>query len=201
MMATLAHHIRLESIAAGHPTVRGRLRVLPGSPGSAQVRQYATLLRMISILEAFTTASLVDRVEPLVPQSGTKVLQDIYERAEDRAIGSWPEIRNHYSAWLGINLQEKSFSRWGELQALLDARNAIVHGMGRLTRRLARKDLTALRRHFATLDLGLVGDEVQVPNNALGNAARLSCDFIRWLDSELRSYDTAGPLPARTVTP
>lgn len=185
--ATLAQHRRQEALLRGDSRPQGRLRLLPESGASAEVRRQSTLLRVSSVLEAFVAAEMIRRLEPHAPPPRTTILDDIYTRAEDAAIGSWPKMIDHYARWYKIKL--KSWPNWRQVEAMNNARNVVAHGLGDLTRRLARKDIDQLRRDFATIDVVVLGSSIKVAETALRTCGTTTVDFITWLDTQLATYD------------
>lgn len=145
------------------------------------------MVRITSIIEAHVAEQLVQRFEPQAPPPRTAILNDVYVRAEDNAIGSWPSLTDHYRRWFSIKM--KSSPSWRRIEALTNARNAVAHGLGELTRRMARKDKTQLRRDLATLDVGMSGTAIVLSEKSLQSAAAAGREFIEWLDEELEQYD------------
>lgn len=198
-MTTLAQHRRQEAaLATSRPPWRGRLRALATSAGSVQIRRQATLVRIASIVEAYVAEQLILRFEPHAPPPRAAILDDVYVRAEDNAIGSWPKMVDHYSRWFGVKMNPRECPSWRRIEALTNARNAAAHGLGELTRRMARKDKSQLKRDFATLDVAMDGNAIVLSEQALRNAAAAGREFIAWLDGELEQYDArvpAGTMP------
>ena len=202
LMLTAAQHFHQEALLAATPQPRGRLRTLPTSSASHQARSQSTLLRLTSITEAHVAGQLVQRVEPHFPTPRTAIIDDIYVDAEDKAIGSWPAMIGAYKRWFGINL--KSYDNWNSIQAMLDARNAVAHGVGELTRRQARKDLTQLGRLLAEIDISVDGTRLEVPDEAIRSASSAARRFVVWLDDQLSgalstSLEVLGPSAFESV--
>jgi hypothetical protein len=190
VMATLAQHRRQEAVlATSLRPWHGRLRALTASTGSNQIRRQATLLRIMSIVEAFVADQLVQRFEPHVPPPRPAILEDVYVRTEDGAIGTWPKMIEHYGRWFDIKLSRGNCPSWRRVEAMTNARNAIAHGLGELTRRMARKGTRELELDFATLGLTLSGNSVLISEDSLRRAAETAREFINWLDLELGLYD------------
>jgi len=190
LMTTLAQHRRQEAVlATSRRPWRGRLRMLTTSAASAQVRRQATLVRLTSIVEAHVAEQLVQRFEPHAPPPREAILDDVYVRAEDNAIGSWPKMTDHYGRWFGIRMNQRTCPSWRRIEALTNARNAVAHGLGELTRRMARRDQEQLRRDFATLDIEMVGGAIVLSERTLRSAAAAGREFVGWLDEALTQYD------------
>lgn len=188
-MATMAQHRRQEAVLMSRPFPLGRLRTLPSSSSSAEVRRQATMQRLVAIIEAFVADGLVSRSESHAPPPRSPILDDIYTRAEDAAIGSWPKLQEHYRRWFGIRLNQTACPTWRQIEAMINARNCIAHGVGALTRRMARKDTAQLRRDFSTIGVIMIGNTVQIPESAVRNSSLTGRAFILWLDQALSTYD------------
>lgn len=70
------------------------------------------------------------------------IMEKIYNDAEDQAISAWSRTMDAYAVFFGI--KRTGFVEWPKVQALIDARNAVAHGLGALTRRQTRKNLSQL---------------------------------------------------------
>lgn len=194
VMRTLAQHRRQEAhLALAPPVPIGRLRASLAAPAAAQVRRQATLLRLSSIVEAFAADQLVVRLESQAPPPRPAILNDVYTRAEDNALGSWPKLTEHYARWFRIKVSQKACPPWRRVEAMTNARNAVAHGLGELTRRMARKDLRQLERDFATVDIKVVGTAVVLSEVSLRSASVAAREFIEWLDEQLAVYDGSTP--------
>lgn len=187
LMLTAAQHARQEALLAAVPRPRGRLRTLPTSSASHQARTQSTLLRLVSIVEAHVASQLVQRIEPDVPIPRTAFLDEIYLSAEDRAIGSWSAMTDGYRQWLGVRFT--SYTDWQSILAMNTVRNAIAHGVGELTRRQARRNLSELGSLFASVGVKIDGTRLQVSDSAIRSAADVGRRFVIWLDIQLSSRD------------
>lgn len=190
LRATMAQHRRQEAILRASPRVVGRLGRLPPGGGSAEVRRQATLLRVSSIVEAFAARSLVQRLERHALPPRTWVLEDIYGRAEDNATGSWPKMTEHYGRWFRIRISQKSCPSWRRIEAMTHTRNAIAHGLGDITPRLAKMGLAGLSTELATIEVNVTSTSVAVGERSLHACERAGAEFITWLDAQLQAYDS-----------
>lgn len=196
VMTTLAQHRRQEAVLARAPRLwRGRLRVLSTSSSSVQIRRQATLVRITSIVEAHVADQLVQRLEPHAPPPRASILDDVYVHAEDNAINSWPKMVEHYARWFEIKMNPKKCPPWRRIEALTNARNAVAHGLGELTRRMARKGTGQLKLDLATISITIAGNAIVLSEESLRRAAEAGREFIEWLDAELDTYDSRAHAP------
>lgn len=190
-MTTLAQHRRQEAVLTRPDRLqRGRLRALTTSAGSVQIRRQAMLVRITSIVEAHVSHQLVQRLESHVPPPRATILDDVYVRAEDKAIGNWRSMVDHYRRWFDIKITQRECPPWRRIEAMRNARNAVAHGLGELTRRMARRNTDQLKRDFATLGITITGSAIVITEESLRRAAFSACEFLEWLDEKLDYYDT-----------
>ena len=183
LMSTLAQYVRQEALLAAAPRPRGRLRALPTSSASRQIRAQSALMRLVSIVESHTVRELVNRIEPHIPEPRSPILQDIYVSAEDRAIASWPNMIEAYKRWLGVRVGK--WEEWNKMEAILDARNAVAHGVGELTRRQARKNQVTLVASLELIGIAINGTRLEFSDSGIREVANVGRRFVGWLDQQL----------------
>jgi hypothetical protein len=183
LMSTVAQYHRQESVLAIAPRPRGRLRRLPTSTASRQVRSQFTLVRIASIIELHVASELVNNIEPHIPKPMSSILQDIYTTAEDRFLGTWPSMTEAYKKWLSIDLSK--CDDWKRMQALTSLRNAVAHGVGDLTRRQARQDVTKLVASLSLIKVTVTGTRIDVSDATIHISATAGRRFVSWLDFRL----------------
>lgn len=192
IMHTLSHHRRSEYAIGQYTSVlQGRLISLPSGVVSRQVRINATLVRVVSIAESFASSQLAARLEAQAPQPRTPFVEELYIGAEDAAISSWERIKDGYKNWV-YNVQLASCPGYDSVRALAEVRNAVTHGLGRLTRRQLRSKqmptrITQLKRLGIYID---TNHRVLVSDDALKTAALECRSFVSALDSVLQSTAT-----------
>lgn len=175
LFETLAIH-RQRSVRSG--TLSPRLSVMSRGGDPEQPYRQLTLLRLVSITEAFCADQLYELGEIHVRPSETPARASIWDRAADDALGSWPKIRASYKAWFSIT------PPWGAIEDLIEVRNAIAHGLGHLTRR-QRKSEQSTRDKISRAGIRLDGDRVILEEVDLTTAARTCRELIQALDTEI----------------
>jgi hypothetical protein len=146
-----------------------------------QLQCQATLLRIISVTESFCAERLLNEVEPVVDPSRHKSVSAIWERAAIGATNSWSDQKLALRDWLGIRLET---SDWRPVEQLVEARNAIAHGLGTLTRRQLRNQ-EAVRLALADAGIALNShNEVVLTDQALKRSVE-SCRHL------ISAYDVA----------
>lgn len=137
------------------------------------------LTRFMAIADEYTFGLLVDLTEArLGTDSVTEVLWEFYiERETDswkRRFGSWKALH-------GVSIP--SFPRYDRLLGYIEARNAIAHGLGSLTRKQQKsKDKTIA--HLRAARIGLTDLRLALVEDHALECAALIRAFIEWLDHE-----------------
>jgi hypothetical protein len=185
LMFTHAQHRSAES-AMRSGVIAGRLSVLPSGARARQLRTQSVLVRLISITEAFASTQLVGRLERHMPPPRKSLSEALFIQAEDRATSTWENMESNYKKWVS-KLELKMCPQHADVKTLVGARNAIVHGLGGLTKRqlrdpklpqlitdLGRLDITVDRSHQLTVsEAGLRRSTLQLRG------------LVVWLDKEL----------------
>jgi hypothetical protein len=148
------------------------------------VRAQSAIVRIVSIVESFAVHQLVAHIEPHFPAPRSDIVDDVYVEAEDRAIGTWPNIQTAYKRWLQISFT--AAGNWAQMTSMHDARNAIAHGLGGLTRRQARKNIADLVQGLRAIDIDVHGTQLILSNRSVRAATVNGRDFVTWLDAELQ---------------
>lgn len=151
-----------------------------GEPGldGLQTQRQATVLRMISITEAFCGDRLLGVAESEVEPAGSTVRNIMWQRASTDAVGSWPSMKAAYKKWYGVR------PVWTNLETLVDVRNSIAHGLGELTRQ-QRSQRQALVQAFTRAGIGLDGDRVVLTEGNVTEARNACVELIQGLDLEV----------------
>jgi hypothetical protein len=131
-------------------------------------------------------------LESVLPPPRARILEEVYNNAEDRATVSWDARRTHYKAWLGITIKG---TEWERFFVLVNLRNAVAHGVGQLTRRQARKNQVQLVSDFASVGVALKGTHIEFLNGAVRTCAGVASTFIKRLDLDLSALAPKMILP------
>jgi len=110
------------------------------------------------------------------------MLQKFWSRGEAQA-ESWPGQEDAWNDWHGITLRTEL--AYLSLRAVIEARNAIVHGLGELTRRQLRGDGgLEVRRVLERLGIRTSGQRLVIDEAAMRSCLQAARAFIEWLDLE-----------------
>jgi hypothetical protein len=178
LMATLAAH-----------QIWRRTRVVPfvrlGLPGRAGPAprdvDHLTIPHFAAVGEEFARAALLEASEPLVPQTN-EILRLMWLRAESQA-EQWSGLEEAWVKWHGVNI--RSEPTYEIFRAVVDARNAIVHGLGHLTRKQTRGDGgAAVRLSLSRIGITTSGTLLIITDDVVKQSVQAARDFILWLDRE-----------------
>lgn len=190
LMVTLALHRRGEaSLATGSP-VRGRLKVLAPDSVNSRVRRENVLVRSLSIMESYVHAELVSRLAPLAPSPRSDLVETLYAQFEERGTMSWDETANYFKKHVHASIKIKNSPDWDQVNAVSEARNAVVHGLGRFTNRQTRRNVPkVVASHLTELkfDVSTDGSRVLVTAAALESTVMLLRSYLEWLDGALEA--------------
>jgi hypothetical protein len=137
----------------------------------------AVYARLVSVAEAYTDIVVEDLFGREFPQRG-RILAALVENALDISSMKWEERKN---ALRMHGASVAAFDRWSQFDIAIDVRNAIVHGLGGLTRR-QRKDVK-IPRKLATLDIYIQGGRIVLEPRHLLQGRDLCVRYVRWLDA------------------
>jgi len=188
LMVTLALHRRGEAALAIASPIRGRLKVLAPDSANSRVRRENVLVRSVSIMESYVHAELVRRLAPLAPNPRSALVETLYVQFEERGTMSWDETANYFKKHVHSSIRIKNSPDWDQVNAVIEARNAVVHGLGRFTNRQTRRNVPkAVGSHLAKLSFGVSADgsRVLVTAAALESTVMLLRTYLEWLDGEL----------------
>lgn len=180
---TLAVHREVAITLSMSPPVTSRL--FTGDPDSIQLQRQASLVRLLSITEAFCSERLLDEMNGIVESVSHEGVSNIWNTAYDSAIGKWESQKEAFKNWLGVPAH-----LWKDVLELAKARNAVAHRYGHLTQLQRRASPTrkmtlvdALRRQ----KIEVVGESIVLSEESVAQAAFTCRKFIVAVDLHLRA--------------
>lgn len=169
-----------------HKTVRhslGKLdrsrRLRPPSEDQVDIQCQATLVRMIGITEAFCGERLLISIEDEIAPERSVVLSKIWDQAAVRATQTWVAQAEAYRDWADVR------PSWTDVKDLADARNAVAHGLGKLTRR-QRSQVEKITAKLSRFDISVRDYRVILTEPALEKVAHACIAHIREVDVALQ---------------
>ena len=173
-------------VQIAQPPQRSRVAGLLLTP----LRYQLFLPHFVAIAEDFVRTSLMDWSEKSMPARPSRLVQALWAAGQKETERSWDDVRGAFSKWHGISLS--AFPQYDDFQACVDARNAIVHGVGYLTPRQLRRDVAALRKRLIGFGISLSGTQLILDEPSIRNCAITCREFILWTDLNLQGQ----PAPA-----
>ncbi|MEU7795569.1 hypothetical protein AB0B11_19275 [Micromonospora tulbaghiae] len=168
-----AEHI----LAVGAPKPRiGRTTLGLVSP--KHVRRQAAVFRMVSVVEAFLDTLSRELTGSYVPYR-TKTLNLLLEDFDVNTTFSWQQREDAYRRYHGIEL--KKCAAWDEINAAIQARNSIAHGLGRITPKQVRK--ANLASQLKAIDISIVNGELNFGEKCLTLVRDACSEFVKAVDA------------------
>ena len=144
-------------------------------PDTEQIQCQSTLVRLLSITESFASHLLLQEIDKVAARARSVAIDRIWDDAATRGTNTWNEQKDSYANWLGVKVD------WKVVERLAEARNAVAHGLGTLTRRQLRKE-ASVRSKLREAGISLTGIRIVLSEAALSSAAGDCRDLIHRLD-------------------
>ncbi len=137
------------------------------------------LVRLISIAEEFTHGLLLELTSRKLPADARVAV--LWDSHVDRETDTWEQ---RMATWrLVHSVSIPSSPRYDVLFGFIQARNAIVHGLGSLTRKQLR-DRTKSVARLRAARISVNGDQLVLTGRHVEQCADVVRTLIRWLDDE-----------------
>jgi hypothetical protein len=162
------------AVAALRPGPSTRLRKTPDDD-PFQERCQATLVRLLSITEAFASDMLSREVDQAVASTQSTTVAKIADEAVVRGTNTWQDQKRSYKDWLAVE------EDWKAVERLAEARNAVAHGLGLLTRRQLRSE-QSVKSRIQAAGIAFDGNRIILTDDNLAAAASACREFIERLD-------------------
>lgn len=167
------------AVAALKPQRRPRLRASPGDD-PVQDRCQATLIRLLSITEAFASTLLSREIDRAFAGARNDTAAKLVDDAVIRGTSTWQDQRKSYQNWIDVN------GDWKAVERLAEARNAVVHGLGKLTRRQMRSE-QSVKSKLEAAGITVDDNKIVLSDDSLAAAASACRDFIERLDLSVQA--------------
>lgn len=171
-------------LAATSETVQRRPRVLRDMGGATtdlnQWRQEASFFRIVSITESYLDTLSVHRHISFV-DSSIQMLMRLVEDVQISSSGTWKSREDAYKFHHDLRLSK--CSRWKDIQAAIQVRNCLAHGLGTLTPRQRRN--STLPAQVSSLDVVIGGGRMHLGQLAVSKACGACQEFVRDVDSKM----------------
>jgi hypothetical protein len=143
------------------------------------VRVEDALTRFMSIADEFTVGLLVELTQAKLPSDAR--VAELWEQYVDRNTDSWEQRFKTWERLHGVSMS--GFPRYHPLWGYIEARNAVVHGLGVLTRKQLKREKTSTGRLRAAR-IHTVGARLVLTADHATDCASVVKDLINWLDAQ-----------------
>ena len=174
-LAGYSDAMRAASTAAVPPP-----RVMLGAGGAARQHAEDAVLRLVAIAEYYATAVIVADTEARLDRDGLGF--KLWDLVPDRFSETWPGRIEAWKKLFGLTVTGRG-SRYESFEGFIDARNALAHGLGNLTRKQVAQRQAVLVR-LATAGIALRGDAISVDEATVVKCAATAEAFVLWVDQE-----------------
>lgn len=123
-----------------HLPIQRSTRLRPDIHDAKHALQQSTIVRVASITEAFCVDRLMALAISELEPDKSSARRAMFDDALKGATGTWSSIRGAFSEWHGVKPD------WKPLEGVQEVRNAIAHGLGRLTHRQASTRVSTVQR-------------------------------------------------------
>ena len=174
----------MRTLGAHRTQISGMTATPPARLGTSghdrfQVAHQATLIRKASITEAYCADALLAAAEALAQPSTTSTMQTMWEELAISATRTWKDQQSAFKNWVGVTI------KWDTIDGMADARNAVAHGLGSLTRQQLRNE-ARVRSRLTKVGLSVTGRDIQLTDTTLQGLAIKCRDFILDLDQKVQ---------------
>jgi hypothetical protein len=158
----LMDHRRLVQLDATRSLARGR-----GVGRPSRARHGNALVDLVAVAESFASARLMI-MRPSVTYDD---------------LSTW---RKREKAWeRHCSLKLTSYAQWSELKGFVEVRNALQHGLGRLTDQQLGKYRDEILSEICASAVHRDGDFLIVLTDDVGRCGKICAGFVRWLDASV----------------
>ena len=117
-----------------------------------------------------------------------KLHRDLWAGALSRAEGAWKSHVAAWKTWHGLNVGDApAYERLG---AFIEARNAVMHGVGQLTRLQTQRDGGArVIQKLGSVGIVLNGTRLVIVPSVLQTCAATAKEYVLWLDAAIQEQE------------
>jgi hypothetical protein len=140
--------------------------------------EHDAVLRAVAIAEDFSLTRLVDLTEGLLPPQ--PLVQELWRTEQKQSLDTWPRRLDAWKRLHNVRIKAKFPARL-QLLGFIEARNAIAHGLGELTKK-QRIDQQATEQRLENAGIKTTRNRIILKPNNIERCAEVVGLFIVWLD-------------------
>jgi hypothetical protein len=168
--------------AATAPSPQPRIPPLLGNLGVDRQTLIAhdAIFRLVAVAEDFSLLRLIEITEDLLPAG--RLVEVLWEGELDRSMDTWDSRLGAWSRLHQIEVKSQ-LPRYDRLDGFIQARNAIAHGLGQLTRKQSGNRAATVQR-LAAAGIKTNGDVLILGLENVETCAAVCESFVLWLDEQ-----------------
>lgn len=139
----------------------------------------SAILALVSIAEEFSLSRLVELAEERSPAH--RLVELLWESELGRSADTWSQRDTLLARYFGITAG--SFPLRAALVGFIDARNAIAHGLGSLTRK-QQQHQSKISARLAQAGITMERHALMLQPTNVENCAMVVTEYVLWLDAE-----------------
>ncbi|MBJ7519368.1 MAG: hypothetical protein JHC84_06705 [Solirubrobacteraceae bacterium] len=157
---------------------RGVLAASHVSGLSLGFHRHDALLRFVGIAEGFAVNRFLEVSDVVV--SDDTILQHLWQRELKTALDTWERRDKSWKRYFAVDVE--TYGDHARLRGYVEARNAIVHGLGELSRKQRANPADAVAK-LRKAGITVVNNRVVIEAAHVDDCARTVIAFVRWLDT------------------
>lgn len=146
-----------------------------------------TIAQMVSVSEQFSVSRLFNHVESSL-EGSTDMAFLLWEQSQGSIESSWERQAAAWNTYAQLSI--KAHASFKALDPFIEVRNAVMHGLGNLTRRQQRR-AQSLVPTLAGAGITVDGIRVALNTANVKDCRDVTVAFIEWLDSSAPPITTS----------
>ena len=140
---------------------------------------------LLAVTEQFCVTGLDTLSSGYLP-SGAPLVEKIWRDTFRDVESNWQKQRKAWKDWYGVSWS--TFPGMKALEGYQEARNTVMHGLGRLTpRQIGRDSGAETCRKLSEAGISVYTNRIQVSRTNQRDCTFVCRDFIRWLDLQAQA--------------
>lgn len=139
---------------------------------------FMVVAQMVAVAEHFSLGQLVDCVY-LELDGGPQVAPKLWRRVRNRVESTWREQKQAWADFFDVKFNDAP--QFAAIEPYIEVRNAIMHGLGRLTRR-QMDDRDRVYPLLSGAGISAVGGQIGMTPQHVATCRDACSNFVIWLD-------------------
>ncbi|MGK5532124.1 hypothetical protein [Streptomyces sp. URMC 129] len=143
-----------------------------------ELLRHSVYMRMVGIVESYVD-SLFSQLMQGVSANGNEAMRLAAEDLVLQASGGWRQREDLFARYFGIKLKSLA---GGRFTSIVDVRNIIAHGQGRVTAKLMEKEGLSLR--LQQIDVAIQDARIILGDDGIARCESVCISYISDLDAQ-----------------